>query len=126
MHDPWTEQDVWQRAFIAPSKGYVTREAELAVVEPAGLFTLLDLRTGKPRLEHLLEPDQRPLRSSVHLLPAPQQYLLLCGYQPEAEKGTTIGSFPDPQTSPLIEGKTRTTAADSGQPQWPSPAIIQG
>ena len=125
LHDPWTEQDVWQRAFVAPSKGYVTREAELAVVEPAGRFTLLDLRTGKPRLEHLLEPDQRPL-VSVHLLPARQQYLLLCGYQPEAEKGTTIGSFPDPQTSPLIDAAVYAYDRRTGQPQWPSPAMIQG
>ncbi len=125
LHDPWSEQDVWQRVFAAQSRGYVTRERELAVVEPGGRFTLVDLHTGQTRLEHALEPDARPL-VSVHLLPSRDQYVLLCGYQPEAEKGTTIGSFPDPQTAPLIDAAVYAYDRRSGQPQWQMPALIQG
>ena len=125
LYDPWTQEDLWQRAFAADSRGYVSVDRQLAVVEPDGRFTLLELISGQPRLQHPLEQDPRPLLS-VFLLPSQHQNLLLCGYRPEALQGTTIGSFPDAQSAPLVDAAVYAFDRRTGQPQWQVPAMIQG
>ncbi len=125
LYDPWSEQDLWQRVYRAESRGYVTPDNELAIVEPDGHFTLLDLRSGEPRIDVHLALGNRPL-VSVYLLSSNDQDLLVCGSRPEAERGLTIASFPDAQTAPLIDAAVYAFDRGTGQAQWQVPAVIQG
>ena len=125
MFDPWTQQDRWQRIFQAESRGYVTAEHELAVVEPNGSLTVLDLASGQPRLQQYIELAPNKLLS-INLFSTESQDLLLCGTRPNAEQGMTISSFPDAQSAPLLDTAVYAFHRPTGQPQWQVPAVIQG
>jgi hypothetical protein len=125
LWDPWTNQDVWRRPFAARSRGCVTEQNEVAIVEPSGQLTVVRLDDGQIRWRHSLEADDRPLLS-VHVLPSERQSLVVCGYKPKAIKDTTVTSFPDPQTAPLIDAAVYAFDREHGHPLWQVPARVNG
>ncbi len=125
LYDPWAKEDIWKRPFRAYSRGYVTREGQVAVVQETDEFTLLDLETGKVLVQHQLEAAAgKP--EGVYLLPSDDQFLLVVGFKPRHVKGISITSFPDSNSAPLIDSHVYAFDRRTGSAQWQVPAIVEG
>ena len=123
--DPWDLRDRWQRDFAAGSRADLTVSGLLAIVAPDGQLTILDVENGTALMTAGLEPVDRPLLN-VYLLASRDQFLLVRNFEPRAKQGATVESFPDPQIAPLIDGDVMAFDRVSGQPQWQTPAVIEG
>lgn len=124
LYDPWTREDVWSTVFAAQSRGDLTPDGTLAIVEPGGRFQALDIRSGTPFIQATLPAESRKLLS-IHVLESTDQLMLVRNFEPHENPGRTITSWPDPQTAPLINGDVQAFDRRRGSAQWQSPAVIE-
>jgi hypothetical protein len=73
--DPWTSQTLWQRAFDAKAQPWLIDGAEVAVLEPEGLFTVLSLVSGEPVMQ--AQVDAMPRLEGIWAQRCAGQYVLI-------------------------------------------------
>jgi hypothetical protein len=112
----------WERSFAVESKGCVVERDKLAVVEPNGKFTLLNLDDGRVLIETPLEAEKS--LQSIYVLPADDQFLLFTNstYRENGAVAYQVPAIPD---APLVNGRVYAFERASGKSLWPSPAILE-
>jgi outer membrane protein assembly factor BamB len=125
LFDPWEQRDIWSRRYASRSRGDLTPDGLLAIVEPSGRVDVLDVQTGTPLVASEVSAQDRALLS-VHLISSQDQLMLVRNFDPRAKSAATIGSWPDPQTAPLIDGDIHAFDRRTGESQWQSPAVMEG
>ncbi|MCP4192098.1 MAG: PQQ-binding-like beta-propeller repeat protein [Planctomycetaceae bacterium] len=130
LFDPWTEENAWKRSFQPFSKGFVTQDNYLAIVEPqgqSGKLTVLALEDGEVLVSQPLKPFLKSKSpSEIYLLPSEDQWLVVIGFPPVAVKGLQVNSFPDGGSAPLIDAQIYAFDRRTGEPQWEIPAVVEG
>ncbi|MDG2383589.1 MAG: PQQ-binding-like beta-propeller repeat protein [Pirellulaceae bacterium] len=128
--DPWTQENSWEHSFTPFSKGFVTQDNYVAIVESegkSGKLTLLALEDGKVLISQPLKPFLKgKAPSEVYLLPSEDQWLVIVGFPPVAVNGLQVNSFPDGGSAPLIDAQIYAFDRQSGQSQWDVPAVVEG
>jgi hypothetical protein len=91
-------------------------------MQPDGRFVMIDVETGKKRVELSLEAESQ--LAAIHVLAFPDQYLLLTHSPPPPAKDKQyfpgLGSY----AYPMIHGRIYALDPENGQPQWQVPAFV--
>ncbi|MBL9122688.1 MAG: PQQ-binding-like beta-propeller repeat protein [Planctomycetaceae bacterium] len=115
--DPWSEDEVWRREFATGSKAYQLGQQVLAVVEPEGKFTLVNLSDGRVLVEAALEAE--PQLSDVYLLASPERWILFTNrFFPNHQNGISIHPLPNGFNNPLINGLAYGFDRQTGAKVW--------
>jgi len=137
MIDPWDSAEgairkdatLWSHKFVADSKGAQVERDEIAVLQPDGKLSLIELKNGNLRWQTQLEPETE--LSSLHVLRGQERYIVVANRPiDDAPAGATVqpvpgGYGPQGQYSPLVKGRVYALDADSGKSLWPIPAVVE-
>jgi hypothetical protein len=85
---------------------------------PEGRFQLIDVRTGRPRVDQPLPAVALP--RSIHVLECGSQLFLFVNGEMRQQPSRPIG--PD---YPLVDGQVYAFDLERGRPMWPGPAVVQ-
>jgi outer membrane protein assembly factor BamB len=116
-------------SFDGNARATETGDGRLAVLEPAGLLTVLDLGDGSLAFRCKLPDSPRPL-GRLAVFPWQDRYLVAAGTSDRGEpQGTDISPLEtllltDTAAAPLT-GSIWALDRDDGRPLWPVPAAIE-
>lgn len=116
--DAWAGQDLWKRVFAAGSRAEMAGQDQVAVVEPQGKFSLLNLATGDAVMQADVEPDSK--LKEVHVLRSPERLTLITNHEWQKEN-VWLRPVPGPPDNKVVNGWAHGFDAASGQKLWSHP-----
>lgn len=118
LFDPWTGQDIWKRTTVSGARAELVGQDQVAVVEPQGRFTLLNLLTGASVIEADIEPD--PKLKDVHVLRSQERLVLITNHEWQKEN-VWLKPVPGPPDNKVVNGWAYGFDAASGEKLWGQP-----
>lgn len=122
--DPWDGHIVWgSRAFAAHSKVSIVENELVAVFEPGGRFTVVEVASGRFRVDAKLQPENA--LADIHVLRSPDGYVLVTSGAERDERGLRR-SYALHGMSAAQVSRGNVYAFDSqGKPLWPNPVKVE-
>lgn len=125
LYDVWNDKrELWSRQLAPGSRGFLIDGEELAVLEPAGQFTVLSLETGRVGFSVPLEAESS--LAWIEVIRSQGQYLLLA-----SQEGGSPGQG---ERQPLqiaggsqqrgLHGHVYAFQRATGKLQWQTPAFV--
>lgn len=127
LKDLTTDQEIWSQLLSKSSTYTLGQNYDLVTINPDGMMTFLDLRTGEKKFEVKGKPAANVLNLLV--LENSQQYLVFVTLPYVREKGTgakRIGFRSLGMTSFLFNGMVYSVDRKTGQLMWSLPLTAQG
>lgn len=132
--DPLTDRRLRLGNFPADARATPLEPGRLAVIEPSGRFTLLDVAAGKPLFSVPLEGVPEAIEQ-VHVLPWEDRLLVAVGRAETAEEqrrleglgtisGVPSGGWQSAEETVLLTGSIWAIDRETGEPLWPVPATL--
>ena len=135
--DPWDAATgkpsekpvVWSHEFSADAKGANIENEEIAILQPDGKFSVVDLQTGDFRFVSQLEAEKE--LANVYVLRGKEEYIVVANRPiDDAPAGATVqpvpgGYGPQGQYSPLVKGRVYALNRSTGEMQWPEAAVVE-
>ena len=127
-YDAWTQVTIWEHEFSGTAQCWPIDTNSIAVMERSGHLVVFDLDTGKQRFETQLNPEPRLAR--LYVLASQDRYFVVASQQSSSSvsssvTGTRIYGISTADQCPLVDGHCYSINANSGQPDWPEPALIR-
>ncbi len=126
LTDPWKETKTPLGIFEPGSKQALLDSDTLAVLEPSGHFTLLNLPTGEKRINEQLEAE--PQLHEILVQQTANQYVLIANHPPRQTGGSpNVGmqnGVPD-QSMPQVHGRIYAFDRATGKQQWSTSALVE-
>lgn len=127
-YDAWTQVTIWEHEFSGTAQCWPIDTNSIAVMERSGNLVVFDLGTGKQRFETQLNPEPRLAR--LYVLASQDRYFVVASQQSSSSvsssvTGTRIYGISTADQCPLVDGHCYSINANSGQPDWPEPALIR-
>jgi outer membrane protein assembly factor BamB len=119
LHDAVAGHTVWQEDLRRGSRGTLIENRHVALLEPGGRFVIRSLETDRLHVQEQLEAE--PQLQVIQVLSSPDQFLLVTS-KDVSNRGTINGGLP---VVP-IQGRLYAFERQTGQPQWQSPATVEG
>lgn len=122
--DAWQQEDLWNRSFDDDAQCWRPSRDTVAIFEPQGKFLILDLISGKPRVECGLQP--LPSLNRLYVLADPNSYTVVAsGDNPNKHATNTriYGSIGG-TLCPEINGHIYSIDRQTGTPRWSKPAQV--
>jgi tetratricopeptide (TPR) repeat protein len=122
--DLWSQKVLWRRAFAVGAKFRRLGDDLLGAMQRDGKFALLALADGRPLVEEQLLEE--PQLVDIYLQQSRERFLLVTNHPPvETKEGVNISAAPGGLNNPLISGRVYAFDRTTGEPQWPTPAVIE-
>ncbi len=123
LYDVGEQQDVWVRKYPVGTRGTLVERDEVAILRPDGFCEILSLEEDRPTVATQLEPE--PSLDSILVLRSADQYLLMTS-EPvkQAAADLRIEAAPGGYHAPLVNGRLYALDRGTGQPMWPTPAVV--
>jgi len=116
-------QEVWNRDFAPTAKFALVENDEIAVLDTAGAFAILDLESGKPQLEAKLEKESS--LSGIYVMRSSRDYTLMtAGPIQTTRPDYRIEPALTSNQAPLVNGRMYVFDRATGEQAWQSPARI--
>src|SRR5207302_8799039 len=125
LYDAAAEKhEIWSRQVASGSRGCLIDGEELAILEPAGQFTVVSLESGKVRFSVPLESESS--LAWIQVVRSEGQYLLLVSQQstPAAGGGLTPLSIYGGSQQLGMHGRVYAFSRTTGKLQWQTPAFV--
>lgn len=122
--DPWDGHKAWKsRAFAAHSKVALVENELVAVFEPGGRFALIDIASGRHRVDAKLQPESA--LADIFVLPSPDGYVLVtCGAERDERGLRRTYALHGLASAQVSRGKVY--AFDRhGKSRWPHPVKVE-
>jgi outer membrane protein assembly factor BamB len=123
LQDPWTGNDVWKRSFSVNSRGFVSAQQYVAIVQQDGACSILDLKTGKALVEDQLELPARDLHC-VYLFPSQDQFIVACAYRFRSQSDVVFETIND-STEAIYDALLFAFDRRTGARQWQTPVSVE-
>jgi len=117
--DIWAQKPVYEAELPVTARVSVIEPNLVAVFDPSGKFSLVDISDGSLVIDQKLEPAT-DFQSIQTLIAGDALYLFVSGQvQPQFKP---IGQ---PTEFPLVSGPVYAFSLKSGEPLWPGPALVR-
>lgn len=113
LYDPVADQYVWQRMFAAESQATVVEGEEVAILEPAGRFSIISLADGRVRWTSTVEATS-PAVDQLLVLRSRERYVVFCNERIEDNPGWPA----PPPPGVRINGDVHCFDRASGRSLW--------
>jgi outer membrane protein assembly factor BamB len=117
--DVWSQQPAYDGDFPIAARLSVMEPGSIAIFEPSGEFHVLDVSSGKMLIDTKLEPAE-DLQSIQTLVSGDELYLFVSSQVQQQFKPIGL-----PVDFPLTNGLAYAFSLKSGEPIWPSPALLR-
>lgn len=117
--DIWAKKELFSAEYVIDARLASVEPTAVAIYEPSGKFQLLDVGTGKLIIDQQLAPLPKP-RSIETLLSGNQLFVMISNQGPQQEHLPVLR--PD---YPIVNGLVYAFDKNSGEPLWPSPAVVR-
>jgi outer membrane protein assembly factor BamB len=118
------KRELWSRQVASGSRGCLIDGEELAILEPAGQFTVVSLETGKTRFSVPLESESS--LAWIKIFRSGDQYLLLASQDNGPAGSNALSALPIyGGVSQLgMHGRVYAFSRMTGKLQWQTPAFV--
>ncbi|NIP85485.1 MAG: PQQ-binding-like beta-propeller repeat protein, partial [Planctomycetales bacterium] len=128
LYDPLHQKDDWVRKIPTGTKGALIGLDQVALLQRDGRFLVLDLETGQPVIDQMLQPE--PTLKGIYLVPSRDFLVLITNNEARtkdrSDESIRYTSWPQHDTaSALVTGRMYTLKRETGEPLWPQPAILE-
>jgi outer membrane protein assembly factor BamB len=125
LYDAWNDRELWSRPLAKGSKGCLIDGDEVAILEPAGQFTVVSLESGKVRFAVPLEAEAS--LAWIQVFRSSSQYLLLASQAsgPAATGGLSALQAYGGTQQQGMNGRVYAFSRNTGKLQWPAPALVK-
>ena len=118
--DIWTQKTVYQGKFPENMRLSVIEPNAIAAFDPTGKFQVLDVASGKMLIDTKLEPISE-LQAIVTMRTGDDLFLFVSSHVQQQ----TFKPIGQPTEFPLINGPVYAFSLKTGEPLWPSPALVR-
>ena len=122
LQDPWDDRTLWSFEFANGSKAAMVDQQAVAVLQPDGQFTLIELADGKPLIRERLEPEKSLI--GIHLLRSDGQYLLITNSAARLETSSDVHPAASTAGYPRVNGRVYAFDASTGERAWAAPTPV--
>lgn len=117
LEDPWKSEIVWQKTFAGGAKGSRSGCAALAVMEPDGNTTVLNIATGKAEAQAKVDSDNS--LTEIFLIRSDEIDMVVTNSSvgPDPKVGN-VSPVPGGNNNPRITGTVHGFSRSTGKLQW--------
>jgi hypothetical protein len=119
ISDIHSQEMLYESRTILSSRVTVLEPGMIAIYEPTGSFRLIDVASGKPLIDTMLEPVADA--NAIYAMPANDKLFLFISSPPNQQYKPLVQQ----SDYPLVNGLVYALDMKSGEAIWPAPAVVR-